>query len=194
MAGTNLSDVRSELAGRVKNPQALLTDQDWGTVIINKFSTWLAVISMVSMFIIIVSTNVDVFLRFLFTSSVPGNVNLCEGLMVLAVFLGLPITELTGNNVKMEVIFDRLPRRLQPGMVLFDRLLCFLILAFLTYASISYAITQFVQGEVMLASTTQIELWPARFSLALGIAVLCFIILVETVKVTILIFRREKKG
>lgn len=173
--------------------QSFLKGRDKMMIIINSFSNWLGIVSMICMFIVIVFTNSDVFLRFIFMRGLPGNVTLCEILLVLAVFLGLPLTELSGEHVKMEFIFKRLPRRVQPGMVFFDRLLCLCILALLSFASISYAIIQFAKGEVTWAAGTQIVLWPARFGLALGLFTFALVMFVQVVKVAKLALHKEER-
>ncbi len=174
--------------------QDLLKSKDRVTMIIKRLSYWFGGVSMVCIFVMIVFTNSDVVLRLIFMSYLPGNIVLCEILLVLSVFLGLPLTELSGGHVRMEFIFKRLPRRVQPAMVFLDRLLCLCILALLSYASISYAIFQFLQGEVTWVSATQIVLWPARFGLALGLTGFCVLMLVETIKASKFILHKESKG
>ncbi len=178
----------------IMDMQSLLKGRDKMTIVVNRFSNWLGIVSMICMFVVIVFTNSDIFLRYVIKSGLPGNVTLCEILLVLAVFLGLPLAELSGSHVKMEFIFDRLPGRVRSAMGLFDRLICLCILALISYASISYAIIQFAKGEVIWAAAIQIVLWPARFGLALGVIVFFMLILVETVKAFKFILHKEKNS
>jgi len=149
--------------------------------VVNRLSYLLGTLGMVFIFLIMVMTTADVTKRFTLGSSLGGSVEVSQMLLVGMVFLALAWAEVTNSHVRVDLIFERLPRKMKPSVNLFARLICFATVVFLVYATILYAESQFIKGEVIWAGTFQIQLWPARFSIVLGLIVFCILILVKMV-------------
>lgn len=141
----------------------------------------MSTLAMVSIFLIMVMTTADVTKRFILGSSLQGSVEVCEILLVILAFLGLAWAEVTNTHVRTDIIFERLPRKMKPSVNLFAHLISIAVLVFFVYATTLHAKSQFIIGEVAWTGTSQIELWPARFTIVLGLIAFCIVKLVEMV-------------
>jgi len=122
-----------------------------------------------------------------------GSVEICQMLLVAVAFGGLAWAEVTNSHVRVDVLYEHLPRRVQAGMNFFVYLIYAAIIIFLLYANILYEGEQFAKAEVTWVGASQVALWPTRLSLTLGLFIFCVIIVVETVRSAKFIHKEKRE-
>lgn len=105
----------------------------------------------------------------LFASPMPGMVEITSSLMVAAVFLGLPMTEARGQNVRVEILVQRAPRVIMVALALLSRLAIAALFALIAWFGTqsfmrSIATNEYAQGLI------EVPYWPARLALVVGAA------------------------
>jgi TRAP-type C4-dicarboxylate transport system permease small subunit len=103
----------------------------------------------------------------LFGYPIPGVVEITSSLMVASVFLGLPITEARGQNVRVEVLVENAPRPLRRALDVLAALsmvVLFLLIAWFGWQSFvrSVETNEYAQGLI------EVPYWPARLALVFG--------------------------
>jgi len=139
---------------------------------IKRVGYFLVFVAMICTFCISLFTTIDVSFRFVLGKSVEGSIEVCEVLMVLIAFLGLTWADVTNTHVEVKFLVEKFPNHIKKSNELFVKVLTTACLGLFSYASIKYAIEKFIIDEVIWVGTKQMVLWPARFSLVLGIFVL----------------------
>lgn len=103
----------------------------------------------------------------LFSYAVPGVVEITSSLMVATIFLGLPITEARGQNIRVEVLVEKAPQPVQRALGFVARLSMaafFALVAWFGWQSLlrSIATNEYAQGLI------EVPYWPARLALVIG--------------------------
>lgn len=122
---------------------------------------------MVSMFMV----SIDVFLRAVFNSPLPGVYELVGFLFVAAVALGLPYAQAEKDNISINIVTKYFPEKVQKLMAIVAYSLAIITVAVLFWenskrALISFQVKDYTMGLV------QVPFWPAKTLLALGLFVL----------------------
>lgn len=133
----------------------------------------LAVIAMVLLSV------VDVVLR-LFGKPIPGAYELVGFMGTIAVSFALGYTSLEKGHIAVELLFRKLPLRVQLAVEAFTDFVSFLIFGLLAYQAFIYALDIRRSGEV--SSTLQMPIYPFIFGMAIGFGFLCIFIIAEFVK------------
>ncbi len=103
----------------------------------------------------------------LFASPVPGVVEITSSLMVASIFLGLPITEARGQNVRVEVLVQNAPASIRRVLAVASRIsmaALFGMIAWFGFESLVRSIETNAYAEGLI----RVPYWPARLSLVIG--------------------------
>lgn len=133
-----------------------------------------AVILLIMMF----TTAVDVFLRYVFQSPIPGSYELTEFAVVLVVFLAVAYTQLNKRHIRIEFIVSMLPQKAQAIIDCFIYLLALIFFTLAVWQGLLHA--QVVSSQV--SGTLRIPIAPFVSVVVAGNAVLCFVLLVDFIK------------
>lgn len=133
----------------------------------------------------------DIAGRSFLSSGIPGSVEIGEFMMVLIGFLGLARAHKLGAHVDVDLLFNRLPVRIQEGLrliVLFI-LICFAALFF--YATLLAAVDYTGRGEDAWFGSYLVPVWFLRWVAPVGLA---FFIIQLVIDLVARLRPREGKG
>lgn len=128
-----------------------------------------AYLSAIAILAIMLLTVANVAARSLFTSSVPGEVEGSQTLLVIAVFLGLGLAHRLGLHVASSLVVDHVPRPLGRGLQLVGLFVGSLFLCWVLIATGAQA-WRSVAGNEYQFGLVRIPVWPARIAIVVGIA------------------------
>ena len=103
----------------------------------------------------------------LFGQPVPGMVELTSSLMVATIFLGLPLTEARGQNVRVEVLSQQFPRPVRRVLDLVARLSMATLFGFVAWFGLQQLIRSIETNEYA-QGLIEVPYWPARLALVIG--------------------------
>lgn len=151
-------------------------------IIINCFR-WIAYAGLAAMTLI---TFADITGRFFFGKPVLGSIELTE--LIMAIFGGIAIfhTATQEGHINVDVVFNRLPRRVQTIITSFG-----LILGAVTWGIIAYQVIGDGQSKISLGRITdvlKIPVGPFEFVLAFGLALFSLTLIIKFFRP----IRREK--
>lgn len=115
----------------------------------------------------------DVVRRSITGRSIPGMIELVETFMAIEVFLGLAHAEATGVHVRMSLATNVMPTPVRRVVKSLGMVVCMLASVWFAWASTLRAIEATAVGEVK-PGLLRFPVWPARWAIAIGFAVLAF--------------------
>ena len=115
----------------------------------------------------------DVVRRSVTGRSIPGMIELVETFMAIEVFLGLAHAEATGVHVRMSLATNVMPAPVRRVVKSLGMVVCMLASVWFAWASTLRAIEATSVGEVK-PGLLRFPVWPARWAIAIGFAVLAF--------------------
>lgn len=129
-------------------------------------STFLALISMISMMLLI---TLDVVLNKLIGRPIPGTIEVTSYyFMVLVVFFGLSYLEKTHAHISADFIVARFSSRVQRAVTVIGKILTVVFYSLLAYGALMQAIKSTQRWETVMSNFT-FYIWPARWGVVLGI-------------------------
>lgn len=129
------------------------------------------------LFLMMLLTIADVFLRKVFSKSILGTVEVTEFMMVGLVFFSLAHTEVLNRHVKVDLIMSRLGERTQGLIDMITQFVCFLLFGGITWSTLVYSSKMRASGEV--SQDLWIPIYPFVYIVAVGCALLSLILLVK---------------
>jgi len=141
--------------------------------IISAVNQWMASISVVIIFIMMVSISADVALRFLADSPIVGVVELNRTLLVVVVFFTIGYAQVRKQHINVEFIINKLSRRRKTLIMVLNTTLALVVIALITYGAIKTAYISTAEGEYEVGLLNY-PIWPGRIAMAVGLFVLCF--------------------
>ncbi|WP_255545967.1 MULTISPECIES: TRAP transporter small permease [unclassified Nesterenkonia] len=126
-----------------------------------------------------VAVTVDVLARNALGSSVPGLLEMSESALVATVFLGLAYTGTTNSHVSVDLLTEKLPRRMARKIAGVVWLLGSLMVTWFIYASFERAMESTASGEITVGLMDW-PLWPARWLIVIGYVAFLLVALVNT--------------
>lgn len=103
----------------------------------------------------------------LFASPVPGMVEITSALMVASIFLGMPITEARGQNIRVEVVVEMLLRPIRKLFDVLARISIAILFAFVAWFGWQSLVRSIVTNEYA-EGLIHVPYWPARLALLIG--------------------------
>ncbi|ALX47582.1 TRAP transporter small permease [Lentibacillus amyloliquefaciens] len=137
-------------------------------------------IALVGMMLFI---SLDVGLRNIIGSSIPGSYEYAENyFMPFIVFPALAFVYTTGILPRVLNLVSKFPNQFQHKANLCLRIIDLIIFTLIFYFSLKYAIDGTIQGKAFVAGGNLVPLYPALFIAPLGVFVLLVEIIIETIK------------
>jgi TRAP-type transport system small permease protein len=147
---------------------------------IDMLSRFMGIIAIFVLVVMMLFTVLNVVMRAVFNSPIPGDVELIEVGMVCVGFLGLAWCALRGMHISVDLVVSFFPRRVQAVFDVFSYVIGLAI-------SILMAWRGFLEGIANrdlnnMSATLGFPIYPFYWVTATGYAVLCLAILVLLVK------------
>jgi TRAP-type C4-dicarboxylate transport system permease small subunit len=122
---------------------------------------------------------VDVFIRTFFNLVLPGTVELVELLMVVTVFMALAYTSLSEGHVTVDLLYLKLPKRVQVILNSLTSLLCMLVFGLFSWQIGERAWENVWTVTPLETSMLRVPFSPFLFIAALGNLLFCLYSLVR---------------
>ncbi len=146
-----------------------------------RLSRVFAIFAAVAIILVMLSTTLNVIVRFTTRATVPGTLELAQSCLVVAVFFGLAWAGITGDHVAVRLVSDRLSRTVNR---VFDIIVWGIGTAFsawITFASVERAIDATDRGETQFG-LIEWPGWPWRWFLAAGLAAFFLVALANFIR------------
>jgi tripartite ATP-independent transporter DctM subunit len=117
-------------------------------------------------------TTVDVALRYVFNSPIPGVYTLCEMLIVGIVYLAIAYVQQQKSHVRVDVFIDRLRGSPRLAFELATLILALVGFSLMTWQAGLLAWDAWVTGDYAMG-LIEYPFWPTKFAMTLGIGLLC---------------------
>lgn len=114
---------------------------------LHRISFTLNGIAIAVLFLMVLLTSADVFLRYLFNKPIKGAFELTELMMVVTIFFALAYTESRKGHIGVELLVDRLRPRTQAVLNAFTSLLSFGIVGLIVWQGALSAREAMLSGE-----------------------------------------------
>jgi TRAP-type C4-dicarboxylate transport system permease small subunit len=136
-----------------------------------RFLTFLNEISGYLLFFMMLLITVDVTGRYVFSSPIPGTLELTEFLIVFVVFFSIAYVQLTKRHICVELVTQRLPRRAADGLAVVVLVIAAVFFALVCWQSWNSAVSSL---EYLEASDglVQIPVYPPKFAIPFGSALI----------------------
>jgi TRAP-type C4-dicarboxylate transport system permease small subunit len=134
-------------------------------------------VAMVILFLMMVLTITDVFLRKVFSNSILGTVEVTEFMMLAVVFFGLAHTEVLNGHIKVDLFVGRLDRHVQGFVDAVTQFTCFMLAGLITWAAGAYAEEMRNSGEV--SQDLWIPIYPFLYVVMIGCALFALVLLIK---------------
>jgi TRAP-type C4-dicarboxylate transport system permease small subunit len=135
------------------------------------FSTYLSYIGNAALAFMMLLTTVDVVGRYFFNSPVLGAYEITEYLMLIMVFSFLALAQSKKAHINVDIVFNRLPARLQRAFERFNHIVCLLMMILITWKSAERIMELKKTGEASLL--LKIPDYPFAIFLVIGCLVFC---------------------
>lgn len=134
-------------------------------------------LSTVCLALMMFLTALDVGLRYIFNSPIPGALELVEYMMALIVPFALAITAFNKAHIGVEIVMDRFPKRFRAGVACVTNLAVFALYGMITWQSFIFIFQQHDSG--MTSAVLLIPQYPFVASLTAAFALLSLITLMH---------------
>ena len=124
-----------------------------------------------------VAVTYDVIMRYFLRAPTLWSVEVTGYMLLIAVFLSFAYTESVGGHVKVDIVFERLPPRIQVWVKLATSVLAFLFAIVFTWQTAQLAIKSFILAE-RSPSLLSVLLWPIYTFMPLG----CVLFILECLR------------
>jgi TRAP-type C4-dicarboxylate transport system permease small subunit len=150
-----------------------------------RFLRVVALISAVSVFVMMVLVVVNVAGRYLLNKPLSGTLEFTESLLVLIIFLSVALTQYDGGHIRVTLLTRRLPKRWAHALSIFCMLCGATFFSWCAYAAWvfaaqAYSFNEQEWGEVVF------PLWPMKFVVFIGIGMLAIQFLLDAIAETIM--------
>lgn len=136
-------------------------------------------IGMCTFFVMMLLILAEVVLRYFFGSTIPGTIETVQLLQVVGVGLCLAWTQRQKANIAVDLFVDKLPAAPRTAMAVLNNLVAMGIIAVMAYGVYKVSSTTGAMRET--TDTLRLPLYPFRWLLAFGFALLALQLLVDTI-------------
>jgi TRAP-type C4-dicarboxylate transport system permease small subunit len=142
-------------------------------------------ISAVATFLMMVLVVANIIGRYLFNKPVTGTLEFTESLLVLIIFCSVALTQYDGGHIRVNLVTRRLPKRVARILTVVAMLCGCAFFTWCAYAAWifaaqSYSFNEQEWGEVVF------PLWPMKFVVFAGIALLALQFLLDAIAETMM--------
>ncbi|MBW1848168.1 MAG: TRAP transporter small permease [Deltaproteobacteria bacterium] len=135
-------------------------------------------ITWVVLFIMMLMTMTDVFLRKFSNLSILGTVELTELMMIIIVFCSLAQCQANDGHIKVDLVLKRFSPRLQSIFDVITQFICFALFSTMTYAIWRHANSMKGWGEITV--DLALPVYPFIYIAVVGCALLALVLLIKT--------------
>jgi len=123
----------------------------------------------------------EIILRYAFSYSIPGGIELQEFLMLVLVFLGLASVQVEGGgNIQIDLVIGKLKGRARNAVEAFVYTLCLLIVILISSQLVTQGIKKFQDGEI--SRSLELPVWAFWFLAAVAVFLLALALTVRLLK------------
>lgn len=144
---------------------------------LHRLEGWLALISGLAVFAIMIFAVVSVTGRNLMNSPIPGYVDWIEQLMPLIAFMGIAYTQRDGTHIRMDILIARLKGRALWAAEFITALAALILFILLVWGSWEHFLRSFDFNRPWWSNDSSIDialpLWPAKLLAPVAFATLC---------------------
>lgn len=126
----------------------------------------LSYISAGTLFIMMLLTTIDVFLRYVFNKPILGGLELTQFMLVIVVFCSLPYTQFKKGHVSVDFVINLFPKSIQSFCHLMNLLIGFALLLLIAVMSCFRGFDAMKNHEI--SGILSIPVYPFIFVVALG--------------------------
>jgi TRAP-type C4-dicarboxylate transport system permease small subunit len=142
-------------------------------------------ISAVSTFVMMLLVVANVIGRYLFNKPLTGTLEFTESLLVLIIFLSVALTQYDGGHIRVNLISRRLPKAWARVLTVIAMLCGATFFIWCTYAAWIFAAQSYSFGEQEWGEVV-FPLWPMKFVVFFGIALLAIQFLLDAIAETMM--------
>lgn len=150
--------------------------------IINRVSELATTVSVITLVALVLLVTTDVVMRYFFARPIPGSDEITTYMMISVGFLGLGLTALNDQHIKVELIVEHFPRLGQKVIVIINYCIVVGVSGLLGFEAFEEAML--VKKMHLASSITNIPSWPFYLIVTLGfflLMVAALMLLVQTV-------------
>ena len=136
-----------------------------------RFLTFLNEISGYLLFFMMLLITVDVTGRYVFSSPIPGTLEFTEFLIVFVVFFSMAYVQLTKRHICVELVTQRLPRRVGDGLAVVVLLIAALFFVLMCWQSWHSGLSALEYREAS-DGLVQIPVYPPKLAIPFGAALI----------------------
>lgn len=143
------------------------------------------VVSEVATFAMMVMVIANIAGRYLFNHPVTGTLEITESLLVVIIFLSVAMTQYDGGHIRVTILTRRMPRKWAKAATVFAMVLGAAFFAWCAYAAWRFAMQSWSFNEHE-RGTIDFPLYPMKFVVFAGIAMLAFQFLLDAIAETVM--------
>lgn len=142
--------------------------------LLRKLSQVFGALGALSLVVLMTVIVVEVFVRFFTRSSVPGMLEVAETALVIAVYFGLAWAGVRGEHVSVEIVVDRLPKRIAWWVALLGWIVSTGVVGWFVYAAALRAISSTQDLEERFG-LVRWPIYPSRWVIVVGLVLLLLV-------------------
>lgn len=142
-------------------------------------------VAEVAIFVIMLLVVANVIGRYLFNTPVPGSLEFTECLLVVVIFLSVALTQYDGGHIRVNLVTRRLPKWAARVLSVLSMLCGCAFFTWCSYAAWIYAFQSYSFGEREWGEVV-FPLWPFKFVVFFGIALLALQFLLDAIAETVM--------
>lgn len=150
---------------------------DKGMGKLSNFVGFLSIIFLVFMMLLIV---IDIFLRAVFNSPIPGTFEFTEFIMIIATFLGLPWATYMESHIQVSSLTNKLPPRVREALIIINYVMILALCAMI--ASSSFVEAMAVKKIGIVSAITNIPKYPFYIIVSVGYFLTILVLIIQLVK------------
>ena len=127
----------------------------------------------------------DVFLRVLFSKGILGTEELVSLMQVIVVFSALAYTAAQKGHIGVDLVYDRLPKRVQPVINSTISFICMVLCLLTAWQTFKHG--KEIWGSSLTTVVLKIPIFPFEFLTAFGFLLTALIFLIDFLKSSILV-------
>lgn len=131
-------------------------------------------------FLIMLLVVINIILRSVFKQPLVGTVDYVNVLIAASIGLAIAYCAFQDGHIAVEFIVDRMPEKLSAAVAIVVNLLALAFWGLASWYTIGFARSMSSNG--LVTSTSQISLSPVVYTIALGLLVLCLVLLLDLIK------------
>jgi len=159
---------------KINSDNSLLSRLDQA---LHKAEGWLALVSGLAIFSLIILAVVSVSGRNFLNQPLPGYVDWIEQAMPLIAFMGIAYVQRLGGHIRMDLIIGMFNGRLLWALELFSVVVILILMMLLTWGSFEHFLRSFDFSAPMWSRDSSMDiaipLWPAKLIAPVAFSVLC---------------------